>query len=299
MKKTSSKHMDRTTVLVIIGAMKSGTTSLFNLLAQHPEICPSHEKEPNYFATENSPNTADYLKLWPQQVGPKKVLMEASTGYTKIPQYQGVADRMCKMDGLDFRLIYIMRHPLERIESQVRHGLYAGWNPSLDEGMRPRDNIINISRYAMQLEPYILNFDRDSILLLSLEELKANPRLLLKRVCRHIGVNSSHTFSNLHTKANNGERFQSQKIINNISSGESPLFRILRSFLSIFIGQKSSQLWRIKALQKNRGRFRLTHEEKYKILASLQPDLARLKTEHGINVDQLWEIDCAAETSKQ
>ena len=30
----------------IIGAMKSGTTSLFEILSQHPQVCPSKIKEP-------------------------------------------------------------------------------------------------------------------------------------------------------------------------------------------------------------------------------------------------------------
>ena len=33
----------------IIGAMKAGTTSLFEILSQHPQVCPSKTKEPDYF----------------------------------------------------------------------------------------------------------------------------------------------------------------------------------------------------------------------------------------------------------
>ena len=35
--------------LVIAGVPKAGTTSLFNYLAQHPDICPSDVKETRYF----------------------------------------------------------------------------------------------------------------------------------------------------------------------------------------------------------------------------------------------------------
>ncbi len=35
--------------LVIVGVVKSGTTSLFNYLSQHPDICPSDVKETRYF----------------------------------------------------------------------------------------------------------------------------------------------------------------------------------------------------------------------------------------------------------
>ena len=38
--------------LFIPGAAKSGTTSLHNLLNQHPEICMSSVKEPGYWKNE-------------------------------------------------------------------------------------------------------------------------------------------------------------------------------------------------------------------------------------------------------
>ena len=41
----------------IIGAMKSGTTSLFDILSQHPQVCPSKTKEPDYFTKDSNENT--------------------------------------------------------------------------------------------------------------------------------------------------------------------------------------------------------------------------------------------------
>ena len=39
--------------ILIIGAMKCGTTTLFDLLAQHPQIAPCKPKEPGFFAFED------------------------------------------------------------------------------------------------------------------------------------------------------------------------------------------------------------------------------------------------------
>ena len=36
----------------IAGNSKSGTTALYHFLAQHPEVCMSNPKEPNFFATD-------------------------------------------------------------------------------------------------------------------------------------------------------------------------------------------------------------------------------------------------------
>ena len=39
---------------IIIGAMRSGTTSLYEMLAEHPQICPCRTKEPHFFCDEQS-----------------------------------------------------------------------------------------------------------------------------------------------------------------------------------------------------------------------------------------------------
>ena len=38
---------------LIIGAMKSGTTSLFYYLTEHPEIAEAKDKEPHFFADDD------------------------------------------------------------------------------------------------------------------------------------------------------------------------------------------------------------------------------------------------------
>lgn len=70
---------------IILGAMKAGTTSLFNYLAQHPEISPCSTKEPFYFSHHYHKNPNKYLSLWPKQDWEHKVLLEGSTSYTKYP----------------------------------------------------------------------------------------------------------------------------------------------------------------------------------------------------------------------
>jgi|GEM_PF-6934210 tRNA A37 threonylcarbamoyladenosine biosynthesis protein TsaE len=43
------KRNHETSQIMIIGAMKSGTTNLFRSLAQHSKICPCEVKEPRFF----------------------------------------------------------------------------------------------------------------------------------------------------------------------------------------------------------------------------------------------------------
>lgn len=74
--------------LMIIGAMKAGTSALFNGLATHPKILGSMNKEPNYWDKSTAdPNQIDpYLRCWDSASKPDATwYMEGSTSYTKLP----------------------------------------------------------------------------------------------------------------------------------------------------------------------------------------------------------------------
>ena len=95
---------------LIIGAMKSGTTSLFDILSQHPQICPSKTKEPDYFVQDRDDKEREsYLSLWNWNSNSHVVALESSVAYTKSPFITGVPERI-KTSGLGkFKFIYMLR----------------------------------------------------------------------------------------------------------------------------------------------------------------------------------------------
>ena len=70
---------------IIIGAMKAGTTTLFDHLAAHPAIAPASPKEPGFFAFEEKfdAGLASYEALFDFDAESHKWALEASTDYTK------------------------------------------------------------------------------------------------------------------------------------------------------------------------------------------------------------------------
>jgi hypothetical protein len=72
---------------IIIGAMKSGTTSLFEYLAGHPMLAPCREKEPDFFARDERwrRGRSWYEGLWRPAPPADGFALEASTSYTKLP----------------------------------------------------------------------------------------------------------------------------------------------------------------------------------------------------------------------
>jgi hypothetical protein len=112
--------------LFIIGAMKSGTTYLWNLLSSHPSIFMCRPKEPSYFVEPGQlqklsygiwrqgywKSEEAYLKLF-RSAGIATILGEASSYYLHLPFASGVPERICQFNP-DARLIYLMRDPIER-----------------------------------------------------------------------------------------------------------------------------------------------------------------------------------------
>jgi len=191
--------------LFLIGAMRAGTTSLFNYLAQHPGICPARIKEPGYFAFEDVRERGVdwYYDLWDWRPEDHAYALEGSTYYTKAPAVSGVAEAIYESLGPECRFIYLVRHPLRRIESQVRFTLYSDSEVrkkvmftrdppvlharnSLDHGLRPL--CVDFSRYARQLEPYARVFGRDRILVAVHERMRDDPAAELARICGFLEI---------------------------------------------------------------------------------------------------------------
>ena len=107
---------------LVIGAMKSGTTSLFEILGQHPEIAPAEVKEPGFFSdAETWDKGWDWYRgLWNWDEKSHHVALEASPAYTTYPARPGVPGRIASVRGASFRFIYLMRNPLTQIPSNVR-----------------------------------------------------------------------------------------------------------------------------------------------------------------------------------
>ncbi len=107
---------------LIIGAMKGGTTSLFNHLSKHPRINACKIKEPGFFSHQWEKGEKWYLNLW-KNVNKDDILLEATANYSKKHLFPETAKRIsdfAKANQYRFQFIYIMRDPIERMESPFK-----------------------------------------------------------------------------------------------------------------------------------------------------------------------------------
>ena len=176
---------------VIIGAQKSGTTSLAYRLSQHPQINFCKHKEPNFFSKSDDwqLQLSEYHQLY--EFSAAKILGEASTTYSWFPQYPHTANNLFAYNP-DIKIIYIMRQPVERVISHYTHRLLRARTKS-DQDLEVFENpiYVNRSRYAMQLKPYLELFPRESILLLTLEEFSSQPAKSHKMISEHLGIDEA------------------------------------------------------------------------------------------------------------
>jgi hypothetical protein len=169
---------------LVIGAMKCGTTSLFHYLQAHPQAYMAPIKEVEFFVAEkNWRRGLDWYRS--QFLGARadaKALGEASTSYTKYPQFEGVPERMAEYIP-DARLIYLVRDPIERIRSHYQHRVLTGAERAPLEDAVVRDGrYLDCSRYAMQIERYLGSFPPERILLITSEELRSDRLQTLRRI---------------------------------------------------------------------------------------------------------------------
>jgi hypothetical protein len=112
--------------LLIIGAQKAGTTTLFDLLAEQPEFVGSRVKEPQ-FLTSPVRFLPIYRTFFPlvDRHKPRPHVFEATPYYLFHPDVPRRAARLLGRDpGL--RVIAILRDPIERARSHHEHNLRYG-----------------------------------------------------------------------------------------------------------------------------------------------------------------------------
>lgn len=202
--------------VIILGAMKSGTTTLFRYLRSHPEIAGCKRKEPSFFSSNRRWNLGRdyYLKLWPRfDPARHRYALEASPEYTKAPYVTNVARRM-RAFGARFRFIYILRDPVDRVESHIIHNIGMG-RADLGIGFDHRlfQRAIDVSRYAYQLDAFRQDFDDAQILLLDFDDLKSNPVRVMERCVGFLGIDRGFEFpyvapANVRKAANMADTFR-------------------------------------------------------------------------------------------
>jgi hypothetical protein len=176
---------------IVIGAMKAGTTTLFRLLAKHPALCRtwvevpgvSFPKEVNYFRNQYRRGDSPLRYDWRFPFDPARHAwtLDVSPNYAKLLGSKAVPARIASL-GAQTKLAYILREPIDRIESQIRHKLrHHGDANKIHHCKR-------VSQYALHLDRFTAHIPREDILLLDFKQLCDDPAGVMGRVCDFLGT---------------------------------------------------------------------------------------------------------------
>jgi len=186
-----NKTPDRFPDFLIVGAMKSATTGLFMDLCQHPNMFFTNTKEPHCLCEDHvfsEEGLREYAKHY-DNAKPDQLVCDASTSYSKLPDYAGVVSRALKVLPAGFKVIYVVRHPIDRIASQYHHELQAGLvKKNIDKVVRDYSRFVNYSRYGYQLRPWIEAIGLDRVHVVRFENYKKNRQEVVRSVCGFLGL---------------------------------------------------------------------------------------------------------------
>lgn len=199
---------------LIIGAAKTGTTSLYSWLKQHPQVYMTPVKETNFFAFEG-----ENLDFPPGTVNEKYLANCKTNIESYCEQFKGVTNEIAIGEASPIylynpkaaerilhyipnaKLIVILRNPIERAYSNFLHHIREGYEPLSDfnEAIQEEKNridknwwwgfhYIQVGFYYNQLKQYFNRFDTSQIKVYLYEDLKNTPVDVIRDIFKFIDV---------------------------------------------------------------------------------------------------------------
>jgi len=178
---------------LIIGTQKGGTTSLFSLLAQHPQIHTSNIKEVHYFDREHNYKKGQlwYRAHFPLKdaVPPGGLIGEATPGYLFFPN---VSKRIQK-ELPNAKLICILRNPTERAISNYFMRLRNEKEnlPIMEAILAEEAEYKSRGLYLEQIQRCENYLKKNQLLILSSEEFFTDTEKVLKQVFEFLGIDET------------------------------------------------------------------------------------------------------------
>ncbi|HLF62363.1 MAG TPA: sulfotransferase [Saprospiraceae bacterium] len=180
------------TGLIILGAQKCATTTMYHLLRAHPQMCASKQKETNFFS-EVVDWRAD-IHIYEQQFEHCRgqIRFEASPSYTYFPHKNlRIWEDMFAYNP-DLKFIYLVRNPLDRIVSAYMHSFQRGFTDApIDDAVFRRPGLLAVSRYYTQIIPFIRTFGRERVLIIDFDDFMLSQRATMDSVADFIGIDAS------------------------------------------------------------------------------------------------------------
>jgi hypothetical protein len=212
-----------------IGAVKAGTTSLFEYLRTHPELCLPAAKEQPFFTVDRvffrgweeyaryaflgAPAGRPWGKVTPQYLGGPVVWQQGTMRQARESPELVIPRRIAALFP-EVKLILLLRDPVERAISHYWLGVMWGQeHRPLDEAIRESltpsaleeariapgatTSYVTAGEYGRLLGGYLSVFPRSQLFIASTDALARDPAGVLRSLWGFLGVDGDHVPPNL------------------------------------------------------------------------------------------------------
>lgn len=282
----------------LVGAAKSGTTSLYRYLQNHPDMFLPTEKEPRYYAYDDEtsndfdgPNPEDLIRSIVKTETEYQALFSAANGVHAIGEaspaylYSRVAARRISTAHPKARIIAILRDPVERAYSHFLDNLGKGWEPCEDfvEVLNEQRNgkranwwrkwdYIGHGHYYRQLERFYQVFPSDQIRVYLFEDLTSDTPALLRDILTFLGVDPSIDLET--TRIHNPSGVPRSHLMNDLLGTQNPVRTTLKWLLPSGLRERIRQTF----TDMNRHKPELPKEARQTLRELYADDIYRLET---------------------
>jgi hypothetical protein len=281
----------------ILGAAKSGTTSLYAYLRQHPAVFMPEVKEPRYFAYVDEPPemkgpgdedaneravfTFDAYRALFADVADETAVGEASPNYLYSETAPcRIHERLPKA-----QLFVVLRDPVERAYSHYLHLRGSGREPldSFTEALEKEDerrrkgwewswHYREMGFYHHQLQRYLDRFDREQLTVYLFEDFVEDNLAVTRDIFRRLGVDDSFEPNTSLRYRTTGEPL-SDRFQQFLYNPDNVLRRLSRYVLPKSVRDR----WLIILKNANLQKPLLPTEVRERLIETYRPDILRLQ----------------------
>jgi hypothetical protein len=181
------------------------------------------------------------------------------------------------------KLVYLMRHPIDRLLSQYIHERSVETvSTGIEEAVDLHPELVSYSRYATQLQPYFDVYGQENVLPVFFNRLTRYPQEELERICRFVGYPKRPSWDHGLKPQNVGSERLRKSAVRDVLVRSTVLGAIRKRLVPKPWTEPVKALWRFRA-----ERPELAPELEKRLSAVFDDDLALLGSWLGV------ELNCA------
>ncbi|MFS8615754.1 MAG: sulfotransferase [Solitalea sp.] len=191
----------------LVGAAKAGTTSLYQVLSRHPEICSPLVKEPNFYSYERpGKGPGDNGTVWTTGMKQYQSLYRVGANHRQLIDgsvsylYSPLAPGRIRSHFPDAKVIIILRNPVDRAWSHYKHLIRDGRERlsfeealaleavRVSKGWEFSWHLRSMGMYSAQVDRYFQYFGKSQVRVFLFEELQCNFGEVVRAATDFIGL---------------------------------------------------------------------------------------------------------------